>query len=83
MFFWLFRESFVHCLVYHLFCGANAEVDISRVCFVSSAQFVESIDFVLWYFAHGLAQLLEDEVSPPLTLCVHELSECMIVCGND
>lgn len=50
MFLWLFRETFVHCSLYHLLCRANVKVDISWICFVCSAQFVENIDLFFGIF---------------------------------
>lgn len=55
MFLWLFRETFVLCLVYHLFFRANVKVNISWICFVCSAQFVENIDLFFGLFPFGLA----------------------------
>lgn len=48
------------------FSGANAEVDISGICFVCSAQLVESIDLFFLVFFFRLRSALKDKLSPPL-----------------
>lgn len=46
------------------FSGANAEVDISGICFVCSAQLVESIDLFFLVFFFRLCAALKDKLSP-------------------